>query len=566
MKRRIACFVLTLLTVCPLCACGILGNSGRPGTPPAPVEKSPLERAIEARVAEYKALSAQEPGEEEKKLLSRTVTLTPEAAEAVALACAGGIGYAYEELFGLAEALRVYGERIAPYDGEILPILADGRLDADELYPLVKKNTAAYLSSPDTPKAYHELEDSIVRHACEVIAWTVNEELKNDAMRVNLDDLSYNLEHLSIVTGLSFDNAFVNEDGAMGLNPAGMESMNAIAGTECAYDCCISHEVEHLFQRRCNEARQDRFRMGYGFAYLFDGLAVNSLYNSWLTEACAEMLASRLYGIGPTTYRTKIAYANSLFLVNGLREDFDPYNAPRICLENDPCEAARRFGCETQEDITEFLTVLYSIDIVQEEPEDFISAYLVSQGREPKEGISDEELGSVKRKLKAGILDYLSEKFYANLAARIAGRPVTVEDLFLLLSVFECDLDKHIDSYTDEGKLADYGAFYDRYSAMQAAFLEALSGEETGLSAEQLTEAFYTFFGRLEAQQTSSFYETEWKQLAISWMSPEELLVLQQIYEDTISQKTVTLGEFLRLRESVAAGTPDLDNQTPASE
>lgn len=559
--KRALCAILTLAL---LLASGC--SSGSPKSPdPGPTEPTepaepepeptPLELAVEEALTQYEALAKTELTPEEQELLALRVRLPEEAAEAMESAAASHPSdYPYGDLFEIERAYDLYEEKVTPYDGEILPILSGGSVDAQELYALVRANNEAYLNDTDTSPVYFALEDEVVEEACEIIAQTVNGEIKNPAMTINLDDLSENLTRLRIITGLSWDNAYVNGDGVMGMNPQFMKTMNYISGEDDAYNECISHETIHLFQKRSQTAYdRGEFEEAFGPAYMFEELEVDSLYNSWFTEAAAETLACRIYGIAPVTYATKIGYANSLFLVNGLREDFDSYEAPRICVEHDLDRFLSFFGCETREEKLELLTVMYSIDIMQEEPDDFLGAYAAALGTK-QEDLTDEQMDELKWSLKPGICEYLTREFYKNLARRLTESSATLEELFTMLAIFECDLNNHLVDFTRPERDLLLDGFFDMYPELQTAFFDQVSAV-CGVPPEDLSEAFYTFNGRLERQEDNQFMEINWKIIDIPWLTPNQLKLVQQVYQDTIYMKTLSIAEFASLRQQIPHAT-----------
>ena len=453
------------------------------------------------------------------------------------------IDYAYSDLYDVETAYQRYLQ-IPAYDGIIQPIMANGYVDAQQLYDLVIKNNVAY-KDKNPYSIYTELDKNYIAEYCQVIADTVNDML-NKGWDYNLEDLSYNLQHLCMFKSATGANASITDDGCMTVMPSNLDMMVSISNNENAGLITLSHETVHLFQRLSTEHRdQVGVKSAYGFCYEFDDLEVNSLYNRWFEEAAAENLAAKLHDSDPTTYANYISYLNTLKFVHGLNDNFDVNSLEQISVQNDVSKLFEAFNCNTEEDKMELLKVLYAINIIQVEPDDFMSLYEKEiLGHE----MSDEELVQLKIELKVGLSKYFSRTFYDNLISKMSSQSVKLEDVFELISTLESTLSTHI-LYTDESRYDTIKPFLDYYQNIQSAFFQVLANE-LGLSIDDIEAAYNAFNGKMEIKTNNILNETVYDAIEIPWVNDDMGVIIQEKHDTTSRNKTISINEYIKLKQN----------------
>ncbi len=504
-------------------------------------EKSDLELEIEKMLEDYEI---KEIDDYNQTIIDSSVTISNSASEQLINEIIQiPIDYAYSDLYDVETAYQRYLQ-IPAYDGIIQPIMANGYVDAQQLYDLVIKNNVAY-KDKNPYSIYTELDKNYIAEYCQVIADTVNDML-NKGWDYNLEDLSYNLQHLCMFKSATGANASITDDGCMTVMPSNLDMMVSISNNENAGLITLSHETVHLFQRLSTEHRdQVGVKSAYGFCYEFDDLEVNSLYNRWFEEAAAENLAAKLHDSDPTTYANYISYLNTLKFVHGLNDNFDVNSLEQISVQNDVSKLFEAFNCNTEEEKMELLKVLYAINIIQVEPNDFMSLYEKEiLGHE----MSDEELVQLKIELKVGLSKYFSRTFYDNLISKMSSQSVKLEDVFELISTLESTLSTHI-LYTDESRYDTIKPFLDYYQNIQSAFFQVLANE-LGLSIDDIEAAYNAFNGKMEIKTNNILNETVYDAIEIPWVNDDMGVIIQEKHDTTSRNKTISINEYIKLKQN----------------
>lgn len=501
MKRKLRSAILTMFVMLCLTACG--GQAQHTSAPPPAVETlSPAELAI---AADLEAYSAKEETEADRILLDTSVSLTAESLADMEKAAAElDIDYPYGEISQLKTAYAAYRALPSLEEGLISGVLED--LDPQTLYERVKAANDGHESNwlEDGGHVYIPLDDEYLQWACEVICDTLDQELSGWNFEEQMFSIDYNIAHLKIFkNSAGYSNAAVSDDGIMTIQPVFTESMTTIVNNENAPSVTLAHETEHLLQKHANPRMEalgaDR---AFGFCYHLPELTVNSLFYTWMIEAAAEKLAARLYNCPPQTYLAKIGYLDSLTIPT-LLAGADPQAVPRLTQQPSLDVVFDLFGCENESERMELLNCLYAIEVIQTEPEDFFAEFTRQTGRE----VTEDELVTVKRGLKAPACLTMSKLFYRALARRLTEQALSLREVFYLMSVWEFDLSSHL-AYDDETRLATTGSFLTSYVELQRCFFEALSAG-TGRPAAELQALFGAYLCRCEIPTKSLLYGNE---------------------------------------------------------
>ena len=548
-KLAIVSLVLAATT---LSACSIMPGhqkdySYQVGTPSssytetAESETSEIEEMIDKIVADY---NSKDLADYTKAIINSQLTLPSSSVQSFSAQVSSmPTEYVYSNLYNVEAAYQRY-LALNQEDGKIYPILSTGRVDASELYKLVLENNIAYKEA-NRYSIHTKLDDSYIKQYCDIVASTVNA-LLDDGWEVNLADLSYNLQNLCMFKSATGSNAFVSNDGCLVVQPSNLDMMKAISNNEQAEKITISHETVHLIQK-LSYNRQDELglNMAYGFSYSFKDLEVNSLFNKWYQEATAETAAASVYNSNPTVYEAMIGYLNSLRFVHGMRADFRADDMERISVNGDWNEVFKVFNCTTEEEKIELLKVFFSINIIQQQPEDFMTLY---ENKVLGHEMSEDELIQLQVELKVGICRYLTKQFYTNLSERIANKQVKVEDVFELISTLESSLNTHI-KYTEEDRLETIKPFLDEYQSIQSMFFKMMS-DAMNISQADLENAYNEFNGQMEVKTDSILRETVYEQIDIPWLDEGMQKAVQNKHEETSGKKTISINEYLNIQQN----------------
>jgi hypothetical protein len=403
------------------------------------------------------------------------------------------IVYEYEELYNLENAyekIDFYKEQVANQKY----LHADWITDCtklptvDQVYDKIVENSNAYLNLKE---GYYRLDSTDIRLIAEILVSMLSDyydELEkteifriycmlSDVKVVGIDSTDFTVNDLR-----ESYNARVTDDAVVMLD---MEMMKNLRGDR-TLERTIAHEVAHLFQRMCPDHKIVGLTQIGSSQYVeaFDDTGeVNSLHFQWLYEATAEQMSMNEYGAKtPLVYKNMVGYLNTLNLITLIRPDFDEKSILASQMSTEADAIYEVFGAETEKERKEIAHMLYSICYIQTEREDFAAVYEEKYGE-----IEGQEI-TIKKIMKESVAGTMTKYFYKNLAERVHGGDVTLQDVFYLINTFEAALSLHIvydeaerQEFIDEA-IAFYVEAQDKFFAMVA--------EDSGLSFEEVIERF----------------------------------------------------------------------------
>ncbi len=410
--------------------------------------------------------------------------------------------YEFSDLYNFSETINEYNHlTIAEKHSSKLQKIA-----ANDLYELVKNNNKEYKKISSTA-IYKELKDDELKEICTLIADTT-EKIKKQSENVSEDRLRCVLSDLKIFAQTSsVANAFVTDDNSLIVSPNMMEIATLIKGDSAEKDVLI-HEIVHLSQKGCNCDLQNNtnLKRNFGVSYGFKNVKVNSLDFTWLYEASAEKNMHNLTGHDFLVYQNMIGYLESLSLVNLLNDNFKVNDTEKLSYKRTLDDLYNFFGVEDEKDKSEVLNLMYSIEVMQQAPEDFYKVLTEKTGKTKDDTLIDE----VNYNVKASICETLTKMFYANMAKNIVNKDISLEDIFYLISIWENDLNSHL-KYSQSNKYKYNANFIEIYLNIQNNFFSHLS-KATNLTTEEIQNKFneYTVSvksknGEIVANHSSDF-------------------------------------------------------------
>lgn len=446
--------------------------------------------------------------------------------------------YPYTDISNVNLAYERYQQIPTAITFNINQKIINGELTAQELFNMVKANNAAYREQ-NRYSIHVELDDNYIMSVCEIICDTLKKEIPKLQYSDNYDDISYNIMNLCIFKSATFVNAQVTDDNCLIVSPNQIENMKTINDCEQAPEMIISHEAEHLIQKIANNSREQLgTTRAYGFNFAFENLDVNSMYYNWFIEASSEQLTSEMYGLPPLVYEPKIGYLNSLILVTDFNDNLSANYIPRLSQQSDINRLFDAFGCNTNEEKIELLNMMYAIEVVQEEPEDFFNIYESRLGRE----VTENELIQIKIDLKNSLCQTLTKYFYKKFSTTLSSKEVSVEQIFKLISLFEADLNMHI-SYKDDARFDSIKEFMEEYLNIQNEFFEQLS-QQLGVSIEDIINSYDYFNENIELPRVSLFKsEIEPVYINVSIFDAEKNEYIETIFNTVSTKKTVSISQ-----------------------
>jgi len=410
---------------------------------------------------------------EETALLNRQATLSADSLAAIdAVIDSLPREYPYAEISNVASAYARY-RALPVFQNQTNHGLATNLpLDPNVLFDIVKANNAAYIAEKGG-SLQKEFDDDYVLNVCGIICDTINRELPELAHPGKIDDLDAILADLKILQILSTTaGAAVTSDNCISINPTLAQIQGDISGHPQAFEILIAHETEHVLQRLSSDAvAAYGAERAYGFSISWADQPVNSMLFYWMIEGAAERLASHLYGSSPLTYFMRIRYLNPLTLCNILR-GASYKDTARLTQTDSIDHVFTTFGCDMAAEQMELLHMLYGIEVILEEPEDFMTAFASSLGHTP----TSEEIDTLMTDLQNAVFTTITKLFYRNLAQLLAGKPVALREAFYLITTFEADINYHL-AYMREESAVAARSFMESYYLIQQAFMDGLAAQ-----------------------------------------------------------------------------------------
>ena len=316
---------------------------------------------------------------------------------------------------------------------------------------------------------YHDILDNTTLEKIYCMAMDIK------AVGINSNDLEVNDLKKAFYARVTDDDLVIIDTNLI----QELKDNNGISRTIC-------HEVMHLFQRMCNDEKKDDFVQIGSSQYIEnyeEKNKINSLHWQWLYEASAEELSMANYGAKtPIVYKNMVGYLKTLDLITLIRPDYENYSIAISQMSNDPELIFKVLGAETEEEKIEIAQMLYSICVIQNEREDFCNAYSEKYS-------GDLDLNVVKFELKKSIGMTMTKYFYKNLSERVSNTDVSLQDVFYLINVFECCMNRHF-GY-DESDRIDYNVdFIDFYIEVQNQFFKVLANNSNNYTYDELITMF----------------------------------------------------------------------------
>ena len=408
----------------------------------------------------------------------------------------GDYTFEYGQYYGLDEALAVYNSTTVNKETTSTLLDANGNLDPQKLAQQVLANNKAYMSQgKDVINSFYtDISSSDLHMICNIIAEVTNKEFNG----IQKEKVANTLMKMTMFqrTG-SASNAYVTDTLTFVYNPT-MSNLYAskqeIEGTsnskEETVKQVITHEVMHLLQYAASDIKDENglesgiCRM-YNLPNQEEKVPVDSLWNSWLLEAAAELGMAEYLNIEPGTYAKKISYARSYNLSRFNDLDLANHSIEDVVFNHKLEDAYKDLGLNSEEERREFLNFLYSVEITQSDPKDFWENYTAKTGITPTE---DEKLG-IRMDIRTDAVKFLSRNFYENLADAIYTGSITdLDTVFYLVRNWELDVYGHLE-YTKTSSLEHAKDFVLWQNDIQSTLFSALANSNN-TTLEDITSQY----------------------------------------------------------------------------
>ena len=434
------------------------------------------------------------------------------------------VNYDYASLYHIDEAL----EKDSQFKPAQTHSVKLNNINGDELYKIVLENNNNYLSSHTTP--YQGFDKKELKKICKKIADVVNSQL-GKTNNINETEIKCTLSDLKIFySNFAFCNGYISEDeNCLILSPTMIEIAMSLDEDTDMYDI-VAHETMHLMQKECPDVDNlnPDLKYKYGFSVAYNDLTVNSLSYMWLAEASAEKSMSEYENQDPMTYANMINYMESLGMVNILNSNYRPQY---LIYNDDINELYKYFNVTSEKDKREILNMMYSIEIMQQKPDDFYQTLNQWLGYEyDKSGVN-----GLDYNLRESVCRTFNKYYYRNLAKTISEKDIPLNDVFYLISVYEMDLNNHI-LYNDYNQYEANDILMKEYVEMQDELFKMIA-KDNNMTYEEILELYDNY--------NSQYYQAEYvcNNYDLSWLDSDKIDYMNQRQVDLSRYKTVQLRD-----------------------
>lgn len=404
--------------------------------------------------------------------------------------------FSMSQYYGLEEALNLYETTEVNKSTKSGLLDSNGKLNADKLVSQVLKNNKEYMAQGvnSINTFYADLNTTDITKICRQIAEVVNSGYNN----IEISKAANTLSKLTIFerTG-SASNAYVTNDLTFVYNPT-MTGMYAdvqeIRGDsdseEETKEAVITHEIMHLIEYAANDTNNENgIESGICRMYNVPGkeqkIVVDSLWNTWLLEAAAELGMADYLNIEPGTYAKKISYARSYNLSRFNETDTEEQALENVAFNHTLEEAFKDLELTTKEEQLEFLKYMYSVEITQTDPDEFWDNYTQLTGKNP----TDTEKTEIRMNIRTDAVKYLSRNFYGNLIDAIHEQKITdLDTVFYLMRTWELDAYNHLE-YTKTNSIEPARKFIEWQDSIHSLLFQTIA-ESNGLTTTDIEVAY----------------------------------------------------------------------------
>lgn len=200
--------------------------------------------------------------------------------------------------------------------------------------------------------------------------------------------------------------------------------------------------------------------------------------------------------IEPGTYEKKIAYVTSYNLSRFFENNGGENRLEKVGFMHTLEDAFAALGLESESEQLEFLNFMYSIEITQSDPEDFLEYYESQSGKT----LTDEEKLVIRLDIRTDAVKYMTENFFVNLTTAIHERAINdLDTAFYLMRLRELDTFNHL-NYTEESSLKHATDFIIWYNQTQTAILSVIA-ESSNMNLEQIQALYSEYCLQVEADK-----------------------------------------------------------------
>lgn len=432
--------------------------------------------------------------------------------------------YKDSNLFNISQALDKYTSMSKP-NIKSSGVINGNKVNGDKLFNIVNKNNKNFLYKDKTNK-YTDIDSARLKSIVNIISQQINKQL-NDNETININLLDNTLTNLKIFESTIFGNGCVeNEDAKLCLNFNSIDTLQKQNPDINMMERVVQHESNHLIQ--VGYPKNDEFKYNLGICYSYNDLDINSLYWQWFAEGSAEKLTLKNIEDLPFNYRDHVKALESLTLAKIVNKNCNIGDIEKISLQKDLNKLFEYFNAATDKQKEEIIKMMFSYDIIFSNNKEFMEV-----AKESKGNFDLIQLYDYQDELKGSIGITLSKMFYSDLSNLLVNQSTTLEEVYLLIRIFETELCR-ITDYDNTAKTEKNKNFVDEYCLIQNEFFNSLSGK-TDMDKQKIKESYCAYSNSFCDNAKYKNEDTYDLDVNINWLSKEKNKFLKQIAKSRIS-------------------------------
>lgn len=422
--------------------------------------------------------------------------------------------YSYSNYYDINTCLEKYNEETLRKNSNE-ELITNGKIDCNKLIKSVYNNNKEYLNSENKNYFYKETSENNINKICNMITDIINSNIED----YDIEKLSYTLSKLRIFQkDESTAFAYVTSDLILVYNPKGIDSYKMIDPNKDKYDMnmedkILTHEIMHILQYLSSDLKEDN-GIEAGFCRKYDDVNVNSLWISWLLEGSAEKSMMDYYNTTASNYKNTISYISTYDLSRIFDSNYNVGDLENASFTGDLDSCFKMLNIKTKKDKLDFLNLVYSIELTQNDCDDFWAYY------EKKTGYildADSKL-EIKKEIRMNVINNLSCTYFKGLLNSVKkGNIKDLNTLFYFLRLWEIDSCNHIQATTTD--YVDISSDYMKWEYnLQTMIFEAISNS-INLSYEEIEKLYDDYSikvmkdNKIENNYDSSIFTDEEKKL-----------------------------------------------------
>lgn len=466
MKKRLCRLLCLILATAILSACSFGGSSA---------QRPQLNADFPGRINTF-SFSAQP---------SDIVTLSDQGATQIQNVIAQmHVDFPYAEMYALEEVKsRLEFESFVQHH-RFSALDESGTLTVQSLLQRVTANNEAFMA--EQPFGYTSVEADYLTDLCGFIVQVVHA-MEQKYPQIDWNRVYCNLGNLKILYNVGMlSYAQVNQDLVLSISKNNTQIVLTMKGDD-GFSRVLTHEIMHIIQIGCVCETIPNCGRRAGIAVYWDDFTLNTTDWTWMVEGSAERHMCALTGGDAISYQYKMDYLCSMTMSVLLRDSVKADTMETLCFYGDPELLFDTFGCETQAQRDELLNMMITLQILQMQPKNFHIVYKENTGIDLLE--DEEAMNQFSYSLKPAVGISLAKEFYENLISFMQRNPLTCNDLFFLLNLFEGHLNQHL-NFTNESKAEINQPFISSYCTLRDALFSALEAENPGMDVTALYAAY----------------------------------------------------------------------------